>query len=106
MAVLLENEDSRRNEVLLYSKDGVTINLRCESTTEGVTLIECLEPRKLLNHLEVEGNYKFTSECYLKGAVIPGEGAFFDLFDTFGALVRDVVRLDEKQSYDLLTSQI
>ena len=80
--------------------------MRCEKTTEGVTLIECSEAAALLNYLDTERDFKFSPECYLRGVVIPGEGAFFDLFDSFGSSARNVVHLSEKQSHDLILSRI
>lgn len=87
--------------------DGLTVPLEYQETKDGVTLLQCFEPAVLLSYLNVNRDYKLLGEeCYVKGVAIPGEGAFFDLFDAFGSLTRDIVRLTDQQSEELILSRI
>ncbi len=54
------------------------------------TLVECDYPLDLLSHLGLADFARDELEgVIVRGVVIPGEGGFFQLFDTFGAMHRE-----------------
>ena len=95
-----------KREVQLLSREGKSIPLIIEKTDEGTTLIQCYEPQEMMNYFDVGDEVRLSSDCYIKGAVVPGEGAFFDLFDSFGTLINDVISLNDQEADELLFSRI
>ena len=101
---MMDEQRYNTKNITLISVKGNPVDISVEMTQEGVALIECSEPLAFMTYLDIKG--KVNANCYLRGIAIPGEGAFFDLFDRFGSIMRDVMRLSDKKSKDLLLSKI
>lgn len=82
----------------LRTEDGQGIPLQV-ATWEGTTLLECRDPQAFLRQVaEGRSELSLSPDTYLRGVVIPGEGAFFQLRDPFGLVADDVLSLGEEEA--------
>lgn len=74
---------------------------------EDRLLLECREPDRFLSSVCARsGTPPLPPDLYLRGVVIPGEGAFFQLLDPLGVVVEGAGRLDRRQATRLLLNRI
>ncbi len=92
--------------VSLRLDDGETIPVRI-ATSDETTLIECQVPRPFLEHI-THGQWQtsLTPDTYLRGCVLPKEGALFCLCDQFGMVADDVVRLTTEEARTLILDRL
>ena len=90
----------------LHLDDGETIPVQV-STSENTTLIECQNPRPFLEHI-THGRWSasLTPDTYLRGCVLPNEGALFCLCDQFGTVADDIVRLTNEEAQRLIFDRL
>jgi len=90
----------------LHLDDGETIPVRI-STSENTTLIACQEPRPFLEHI-TKGQWSaaLTPDTYLRGRVLPNEGALFCLCDQFGMVADEIVRLTNEEAQTLILDRL
>ena len=86
--------------------DGETIAVQI-STSEDTTLIECQNPRPFLQYI-THGRWSasLTPDTYLRGCVLPKEGALFCLCDQFGTVADDIVRLTNEEAQTLIFDRL
>src|SRR5436190_6459499 len=86
--------------------DGGTISVQV-STSDNTTLIECLNPHPFLRHI-TRGRWSasLTPDTYLRGCVLPKEGALFCLCDQFGTVADDIVRLTNEEAQQLIFDRL
>jgi hypothetical protein len=96
----------RMQPVSLHLDDGETIPVRI-STSDNTTLIECQEPMPFLDHI-TNGRWTtvLTPDTYLRGRVLPNEGALFCLCDQFGLVADEVVRLTQEEAKRLILDRL
>ncbi|HZE96327.1 MAG TPA: hypothetical protein VE981_04840 [Planctomycetota bacterium] len=87
----------------LHTRSGTRIPVRVETSREGKTLVECHEPGPFLEHI-TEGRVRgpLGPDTILRGVVIPLEGATFTLFDQFGVVADEIVRLNDEEAHQRL----
>lgn len=69
----------------------------------GTTLIECSEPGAFLCQIpEVGFAGVLGPDAWLRGVFVPGEGAWFQLFDSLGTLGKEEIHLEEEAAQALL----
>ena len=86
------------NPAVLYTPEGGSILINAKQWN-GRWFLECNDARAMLEHIHGERlQASFGSGTKVRGVVIPGEGAFFELFDQFGSLVDEVVQLDDSEA--------
>jgi hypothetical protein len=92
--------------VSLHLDDGETIPVRI-STSENTTLIECQEPMPFLEHI-THGRWtvSLSPDTYLRGCVLPNEGALFCLCNQFGMVADDIVRLTNEEAQTLILDRL
>ena len=90
----------------LTTDDGETISVQV-STSDNTTLIECQNPRSFLHHI-THGKWSasLTPDTYLRGCVLPNEGALFCLCDQFGTVADDIVRLTNEEAQRLIFDRL
>jgi len=90
----------------LHLPDGETIAVQI-STSDNTTLIECQNPRPFLEHI-THGRWSasLTPDTYLRGCVLPNEGALFCLCDQFGTVADDIVRLTNEEAQHLILDRL
>jgi hypothetical protein len=77
------------------------------STSESTTLIECQEPLPFLEHItKGQWSASLTPDTYLRGRVLPNEGALFCLCDQFGMVADDIVRLTNEEAQSLILDRL
>jgi hypothetical protein len=90
----------------LHLDDGDTIPVHV-STADNTTLIECQDPMPFLEHI-THGRWStsLTPDTYLRGCVLPNEGALFCLCDQFGTIADDIVRLTNQEAQELILDRL
>lgn len=79
----------------VHSSDGRSIRVGV-AEHDGRTLLECGDAAAFLRLLLDDPSYpELAPDTYVRGFVSPGEGAWFELFDSLGTRSRDPIRLDE-----------
>jgi len=77
------------------------------STSEKTTLIECQEPVPFLEYITSgRWNAPVGPDTYLRGCVLPKEGALFSLCNQFGLVADEVVRLTEEEAKRLILDRL
>ncbi len=91
---------------VLHLEGGEQIPVRI-STSDDTTLIECEEPMPFLEHI-TRGHWQtsLTPDTYLRGCVLPNEGALFCLCDQFGMVADEVVRLTCEEAQQLILDRL
>jgi hypothetical protein len=92
---------------LIATESGVRIPVRLRQW-EGKTFLICTQTRPLLQYLTGRqyANADFESTI-LKGVVIPEEGSFFQVFDSFGSALHEEIHLTPQETQTrLLDSMI
>jgi hypothetical protein len=90
----------------LHLNDGETIPVRI-STVENTTLIECQEPLPFLEHItNGQWSARLSPDTYLRGRVLPNEGALFSLCDQFGMVADEIVRLTNDEAQKLILDRL
>ncbi len=93
-------------QVLLHTDQGRSIPLLMATSDDNIVL-ECREPRDFLKHLtDTPHPPDLAPDVYLRGVIVPEEGAFFQLRDRFGTLVDEIVRLSDTQALRLILERI
>ena len=93
-------------QVFLHTDQGRSIPLLVATCDDNIVL-ECREPGDFLKHLtDTPHSADLAPDVYLRGVIIPEEGAFFQLRDRFGTLVYEIVRLSHPQAKRLLLERI
>ncbi|MBV8880323.1 MAG: hypothetical protein JO332_10185 [Planctomycetaceae bacterium] len=85
---------------------GETIPVRI-LTHDNTTLIECEQPVAFLEHI-TNGKWSRTlsPDTYLRGRVLPNEGALFSLCDQFGMVADEIVRLTNEEAQNLILDRL
>lgn len=74
---------------------------------EDRLLLECWEPGRFLALVCARpGPHALPPDTYLRGVVIPGEGAIFQLLDPLGVVVEEAGRLNCHQADRLVLDRI
>jgi hypothetical protein len=87
----------------LHTENGSTIPVRVLTSKEGKTLFECSDPLPFLEHITA-GRWKppLSPQTYLRGVLIPSQGATFSLLDPFGVVADEVVKLSDQEAHSRL----
>jgi hypothetical protein len=90
----------------LHVGDGEMIPVRI-SRFDNTTLIECAQPVPFLEHI-TNGRWSATlsPDTYLRGRVLPEEGALFCLCDQFGTVADEIVRLTFEEAQKLIFDRL
>lgn len=77
------------------------------ANSDRTTLLECHAPDRFLVHV-TEGRWssRLTPDVYLRGVVIPKEGALFSICGPLGVVADEVVRLSEDDAKRLVLDLI
>ena len=90
-------------QVVLRTADGIDLPVSVAESGPK-RLVECREAATFLRH--ISGNRcdpELSPDTFLRGVVIPGEGAFFQLRDVFGVVADDVCRLTDSEVRETLS---
>lgn len=84
--------------------ESISVNV---ARTDKTTLIECQNPRPFLEHI-THGRWSaaLTPDTYLRGCILPNEGALFTLCDQFGTVADEIVRLTNKEAQELIFDRL
>lgn len=90
----------------LHLNDGETIPIRI-GKNDRTTLVECKTPLPFLAHI-TQGRWtaELKPDTYLRGIVFSDEEAVFSLFDQFGTVADEVVRLSPEQARSLILEKV
>ncbi len=93
-------------DVHLPLAGGETIPIT-NAANDRTTLLECQNPLPFLEHV-TQGRWpnSIGPDTYLRGIVIPDEGAIFSLCGPLGIVADDVVRLTPERAQALLLDKI
>lgn len=81
----------------VHASDGQAIQVGV-TEHDGRTLIECRDAAAFLRHvLDDPALPELSPDTLVRGFVSPGEGAWFELLDAFGACTKEPIRLDEQR---------
>ena len=86
------------------AQDAIPVKL---ASSDDATLLECDAPGRFLAHV-TEGRWRqpLAPGAYLRGIVVPREGAVFSLCGPLGLLADEVVRLSEADARRLVLDRL
>ena len=80
---------------------GGLINIKAQKF-DGKCLIECFDANRFIQAVhtnsKIEHPQQVASDCWLRGFVVPDEGAFFDLMDSYGVACANFLVLNQQDA--------